>query len=72
MNNNIFQNILILNLYFIKNNNINLINLLRNSLKIETLEIYYKCDNYINSKNNSKIILLNIKNLKIEYNNDIK
>ena len=45
INNNIFQNILI---YFIKNNNINLINLLRNSLKIE---IYYKCDNYINSKN---------------------
>jgi hypothetical protein len=33
---NIFPNILIFKIYFIKNNNIDLINLLRNSLKIET------------------------------------
>ena len=36
------------------------------NLKIKNLEIYYKCDKYIKSK--SKIILENIKNLRIEGN----
>ena len=37
-----------------------------NNKKIKNLEIYYKCDKYIKSK--SKIILENIKNLRIEGN----
>ena len=35
-----------------------------NNKKIKNLEIYCKCDKYIKSK--SKIILENIKNLRIE------
>ncbi len=38
-------------------------------MKIENIEIYYKCD--FNSKINSKIILNNIKRLKIDCNNEI-
>ena len=37
-----------------------------NNKKIKNLEIYYKCDEYIISQ--SKIILENIKNLRIEGN----
>ena len=66
---NIFPEISILKIYFIQNCNLDLIDLIRNLIKIENLEINYKCD--FNSKINSKIILNNIKRLKIDCNNEI-
>ena len=64
--NNIFSNIITLKLYIFKS--FDLIDFMdNNNKKIKNLEIYYKCDKYIKSK--SKIILENIKNLRIEGNN---
>ena len=64
--NNIFSNIITLKLYILKTN-FDLIDFMdNNNKKIKNLEIYYKCDEYIKSK--SKIILENIKNLRIEGN----
>ena len=63
--NNIFSNIITLKLYIFKS--FDLIDFMdNNNKKIKNLEIYYKCDEYIKSK--SKIILENIKNLRIEGN----
>ena len=63
--NNIFSNIITLKLYILKSN-FDLIDFMDNNLRITNLEIYYKCDKYIKSQ--SKIILENIKNLRIEGN----
>ena len=63
--NNIFSNIITLKLHILKSN-FDLIDFLDNNKKIKNLEIYYKCDKYIKSQ--SKIILENIKNLRIEGN----
>ncbi len=64
--NNIFSNIITLKLYILKSN-FDLIDFMdNNNKKIKNLEIYYKCDEYIKSQ--SKIILENIKNLRIEGN----
>ena len=63
--NNIFSNIITLKLYIFKS--FDLIDFMdNNNNKIKNLEIYYKCDEYIKSK--SKIIVENIKNLRIEGN----
>ena len=63
--NNIFSNIITLKLYIFKS--FDLIDFMdNNNKKIKNLEIYYKCDEYIKSQ--SKIILENIKNLRIEGN----
>ena len=64
--NNIFSNIITLKIYIFKTN-FDLIDFMdNNNKKIKNLEIYYKCDEYIKSQ--SKIILENIKNLRIEGN----
>ena len=63
--NNIFSNIISLKLYISKSN-FDLIDFMDNNLKIKKLEIYYKYDEHIKSK--SKIILENVKNLRIEGN----
>ena len=63
--NNIFSNIISLKLYISKSN-FDLKDFMDNNLKIKKLEIYYKYDEHIKSK--SKIILENVKNLRIEGN----
>ena len=63
--NNIFSNIITLKLYIFKS--FDLIDFMdNNNKKIKNLEIYYKFNEYIKSQ--SKIILENIKNLRIEGN----
>ena len=62
--NNIFSNIITLKLYIFKS--FDLIDFMDNNKKIKNLEIYYKCNEYIQSQ--STIILENIKNLRIEGN----
>jgi len=68
---NIFPNILILKIYF--QNNFDLINLLRNlnNSKVENLQIFDKKKEYKNLGGQSKMILPNIKTLKIDGNYEI-